>query len=255
MLFKFIGIIPARYGSTRFPGKPLVDLGGKPMIQHVYERVRQVLPVVCVATDDVRIEKAVKAFGGNVVMTSENHRSGTDRCYEAFTKIGKGYNVIINVQGDEPFIQPSQIELLKACFSNYSVQIATLVKPIKTNENFAMALSNKNAPKVVLNQYGEAMYFSRSVIPYYRGKSHTEWLASHTYYKHIGLYAYRAEVLQEITRLPPTPLEIAESLEQLRWLEYGFKIKVGVTEQDTMGIDTPEDLEKALEFLHSHNQW
>lgn len=252
MLFNFIGIIPARYASTRFPGKPLADLGGKPVIQHVYERVQQSLSAVCVATDDIRVEKAVKAFGGNVVMTSKKHRSGTDRCFEAYTKIGKGYNVIINIQGDEPFIQPSQIELLKSCFSGYNVQIATLAKQIKPDENFAMALSNKNTPKVVLNRYGDAMYFSRSVIPFYRGKSHTEWLASHAYYKHIGLYAYRAEVLQEITRLPQSPLEIAESLEQLRWLEYGFKIKVAITEQETIGIDTPDDLKRATEFLENH---
>ncbi len=249
MLLRFIGIIPARYASTRFPGKPLADLDGKPMIQRVYEQAQKVLDAVWVATDDNRIETAVRKFGGNVVMTSKKHKSGTDRCHEAYTKIGKGYNVIINIQGDEPFIQPSQIETLKACFTNYSVQIATLVKPFKADENFAAALSNKNTPKVVINKQNEAMYFSRAIIPFFRGKSHTEWLANHTYYKHIGLYGYRADVLHEITRLPQSPLEKAESLEQLRWLENGYRIKVGFTEQETIGIDTPSDMELALQYL------
>ena len=245
---KFIGIIPARYASTRFPGKPLAQMDGKPMIQRVYEQVKEVLDAVWVATDDTRIEAAVKAFGGNVVMTSTEHRSGTDRCHEAYTLVGAGYDVIINIQGDEPFIQPSQIESLKSCFDNDSIDIATLVKPFQGNDSFE-ALSNVNSPKVVLNKNQEALYFSRSIIPYLRGKEQHEWIASHTYYKHIGLYAYRADALSAITRLPQSPLEIAESLEQLRWLENGFKIKVGITQQETIGIDTPEDMEKALQFL------
>ncbi|MDR1937221.1 MAG: 3-deoxy-manno-octulosonate cytidylyltransferase [Tannerellaceae bacterium] len=247
---RFIGIIPARYASTRFPGKPLADLGGKPMIQRVYEQVRNVLDAVYVATDDRRIEAAVKAFGGKVIMTSDRHKSGTDRCYEAYTKVGRGYGVVVNIQGDEPFIQPGQIETLKACFSDNYVQIATLVKPFQAGDNFEVALFNHNSPKVVLNKKNEAMYFSRSIIPYYRGKVHTEWLANHTYYKHIGLYAFRADVLREITLLPQSPLELAESLEQLRWLENGYRIKVGITQQETIGIDTPEDMERALKFLN-----
>ncbi|MDR1918282.1 MAG: 3-deoxy-manno-octulosonate cytidylyltransferase [Tannerellaceae bacterium] len=247
---RFIGIIPARYASTRFPGKPLADLGGKPMIQRVYEQVRSALDAVYVATDDRRIEAAVKAFGGKVVMTSGRHKSGTDRCYEAYTKVGRGYGVVVNIQGDEPFVQPGQIETLKACFSDNYVQIATLAKPFQTDDNYEVALFNHNSPKVVLNKKSEAMYFSRSIIPYYRGKVHTEWLASHTYYKHIGLYAFRADILREITLLPQSPLELAESLEQLRWLENGYRIKVGVTQQETIGIDTPEDMERALRFLH-----
>jgi 3-deoxy-manno-octulosonate cytidylyltransferase (CMP-KDO synthetase) len=247
---RFIGIIPARYASTRFPGKPLVDMKGKPMIQRVYEQVQNVLDAVCVATDDYRIEAAVKAFGGNVVITSDQHRSGTDRCYEAYTKIGRGYHVIVNIQGDEPFIQPAQIETLKACFTDIYVQIATLVKPFLPGDNFEGILFNHNSPKVVLNKNREAMYFSRSVIPYFRGRVHTEWLANHTYYKHVGIYAYRADVLREITFLPQSPLEIAESLEQLRWLEHGYRIKAGITHIDTIGIDTPEDMERALQLLH-----
>lgn len=246
---KFIGIIPARYASTRFPGKPLADMAGKPMIQRVYEQVKDVLDAVCVATDDVRIEAAVKAFGGEVVMTSDQHQSGTDRCYEAYTKVGLGYDVVVNIQGDEPFIQPEQIETLKAYFTDAGTQIATLVKPFRPDDDFETTLFNANSPKVVLNKNSEAMYFSRSIIPYLRGKNYREWLPNHTYYKHIGLYAYRADTLKEITRLPQSSLELAESLEQLRWLENGYKIKVGITSQETIGIDTPEDMEKALAFL------
>ncbi len=248
-MMKFIGIIPARYASTRFPGKPLADMNGKPMIQRVYEQVKDVLDSVCVATDDIRIENAVKAFGGQVVMTSDQHRSGTDRCYEAYQKIGEGYDVIVNIQGDEPFIHPEQIQTIKTCFADANTQIATLVKPFRSDDDFESSLFNPNSPKVVLNKNNEAMYFSQSIIPYIRGKKYTEWLPSHTFYKHIGLYAYRAQVLKEITQLPQSALELAESLEQLRWLENGYKIKVGITEQETIGIDTPEDMEKALAFL------
>lgn len=246
---KFIGIIPARYASTRFPGKPLADMKGKPMIQRVYEQVKDTVDAVCVATDDSRIEAAVKAFGGNVVMTSEKHRSGTDRVYEAFVKVGTGCDVVVNIQGDEPFIRPEQIETLKACFADESTEIATLVKPFRPDDDFETTLFNPNSPKVVVNKRGEAMYFSRSVIPYVRGRDYREWLPCHTYYKHIGLYAYRADTLREITSLPQSPLEIAESLEQLRWLENGYRIKVGITQQETIGIDTPEDLAKALRAL------
>lgn len=247
---KFIAIIPARYASTRFPGKPLAVLGGKTMIQRVYEQVAGVLDDAVVATDDERIYEAVKAFGGKVVMTSTEHRSGTDRCREAYLKVGDKYDVVVNVQGDEPFIQASQLEALKRCFENPATQIATLVKPFRAEDGLA-ALENPNSPKVVLDEASQALYFSRSVIPYLRNVPREEWLMKHTFYKHIGIYAFRAEVLREVTALPQSTLEKAESLEQLRWLENGYKIGVGVTDIETIGIDTPEDLEKAEAFLNA----
>ena len=245
---KFLGIIPARYASTRFPAKPLALLGGKTVIQRVYEQVIGLLDDAYVATDDVRIEAAVKAFGGKVVMTSENHKSGTDRCYEAACKVGDDYDVIINIQGDEPFVQHTQIQAIKECFEDTSTQIATLVKPFDSNDTFEL-LENPNSPKVVINKDMQAMYFSRSIIPYLRGIDKEDWLKNHIFYRHIGLYAYRLDVLKEITSLPQSPLEIAESLEQLRWLENGYIIKVGFTEVETIGIDTPEDLMRAEQFL------
>ena len=248
---KFLGIIPSRYASTRFPGKPLADMDGKPMIQRVYEQVLSTVDDLHVATDDERIMEAVKSFDGKVILTSENHNSGTDRCYEASRKIGGDFDVVINIQGDEPFIKPEQIELLKNCFSETDTQIVTLVKPFDKGGNFEQTLFNPNTPKVILNNRSEAIYFSRSIIPYIRGKEYTEWLNTHTFYKHIGLYAYRTGILKEITSLPQSSLEIAESLEQLRWIQNGYRIKVAVTNQETIGIDTPEDMEKALKFLHS----
>lgn len=245
---KFIAIIPARYASTRFPGKPLAVLGGKTMIQRVYEQVVGVLDDAVVATDDERIYEAVKAFGGKVEMTSTAHRSGTDRCWEAYCKQGSEFDVVVNVQGDEPFIQAAQLEALKACFENPATQIATLVKPFKESDGLA-ALENPNSPKVVLDGEQQAIYFSRSVIPYLRGVEREEWLKTHTFYKHIGIYAFRTEVLKEVTALPQSTLEKAESLEQLRWLENGYRIGVGITDIETIGIDTPEDLEKAEAFL------
>lgn len=245
---KFIGIIPARYASTRFPAKPLAILGGKPVIQRVYEQVAGVLDEAYVATDDERIEAAVRSFGGKVVMTSINHKSGTDRCYEAYTKVGHGYDVVVNIQGDEPFIQHSQLEVVKACFEDTTTQIATLVKPFIPEDGFD-ALENVNSPKVVLNKNMNALYFSRSIIPFQRNADKEDWLKGHTYYKHIGLYAYRADVLKEITSLSQSSLEMAESLEQLRWLENGYTIKVGISEVETIGIDTPQDLARAEEFL------
>ena len=245
---KFLGIIPARYASTRFPAKPLANLGGKMGIQRVYEQVTSVLNDAIVATDDVRIADAVNAFGGKVVMTSTSHKSGTDRCFEAYTKTPGDFDVIINIQGDEPFIQPVQIQAIMDCFKDPQTQIATLVKPFIPSDGYD-ALENVNSPKVVVNKNMQALYFSRSIIPYFRNKDRKDWLTGHTYYKHIGLYAYRAEVLREITSLPQSPLEITESLEQLRWLENGYVIKVGISEVETIGIDTPEDLEKAEAFL------
>lgn len=247
---KFIAIIPARYASTRFPAKPLAMLGGKRVIERVYEQVAGVLDDAVVATDDQRIYDAVRAFGGKVEMTSTAHRSGTDRCWEAYCKQGGEFDVVINVQGDEPFIQPSQLEALKHCFDNESIDIATLVKPFAESDGLA-ALENPNSPKVVLDNESRALYFSRSVIPYLRGVDRQEWLSRHTFYKHIGIYGFRTEVLKAVTALPQSSLEIAESLEQLRWLENGYKIGVGISDVETIGIDTPEDLARAEEFLKS----
>lgn len=246
---KFIGIIPARYASTRFPGKPLADINGKPMIQRVYEQASKVLPVVYVATDDERIFNAVRAFRGNVVMTSTDHKSGTDRCAEAVRKAEvereEMYDVVVNIQGDEPFIVPDMLLKVMSCFNDGQTDIATLVKPFGEDED----IFNPNSPKVILNNNNFALYFSRSVIPYLRGvDDHKEWQKSHTFLKHIGLYAYRSKVLQQLTQLEQGVLEEAESLEQLRWLENGFRIKVERTEHQSFGIDTPEDLEKALKM-------
>ncbi len=244
---KFIGIIPARYASTRFPGKPLAMLGGKPVIQRVYEQVKDCFDDLYVATDDERIEACVKSFGGDVIMTSADCKNGTERCLDAYRNLNLQCDVIVNIQGDEPFIQHKQIKALMACFDNSDTDIATLVKPFEKEDGLER-LECPNSPKVVFNEDGYAMYFSRSVIPYLRGIEKDKWLDNHTFYKHLGIYAYRADVLSEITTLPQSPLEIAESLEQLRWLENGYKIRVGITDIETVGIDTPEDLERAKEF-------
>ena len=248
---RFIGIIPARYASTRFPAKPLALLGGKPVIQRVYEQVSKSMDSVYVATDDERIYETVERFGGRVVMTGTDLKSGTDRCQQAYTRIGDPCDVIVNIQGDEPFIQTKQLDAIKRCFDDPATQIATLVKPF-TPEQGIEALENPNSPKVVVDKNMRAIYFSRSIIPYIRKGEKKDWLAMHTYYKHIGLYAYRAEVLAEITALPQSSLELAESLEQLRWIENGYTIKVGITDIETIGIDTPEDLARAEQFLKEH---
>ena len=242
----FIGIIPARFASTRFPGKPLALLGGKTVIQRVYEKVADCLDAAYVATDDTRIFDHVKSWGGNVVMTSTEHKSGTDRIEEAIEKIGGGHDVIINVQGDEPFIHKSQIEEVCRCFEDSDTQIATLGIPFKSDIE---VISNPNSPKIVIDNRHFAMYFSRSVIPFIRGKEKGQWASSYPFLKHIGLYAYRRNVLREITSLPQSSLEIAESLEQLRWLQNGYRIKVGITDIETIGIDTPEDLAAAEKLL------
>jgi|SRR3712207_5757029 len=242
---KFIGLIPARYASTRFPGKPLALLGGKPVIQRVYEQVATSLDDAYVATDDQRIYDCVTSFGGKVVMTSPNHKSGTDRIREALDKINLPYDVVVNIQGDEPFIQPSQIQALCDCFNDPATQIATLGKPFESIE----AAENPNSPKIVLTNDNYAMYFSRSIIPFVRGKEKSEWLANYPFLKHLGIYAYKTEVLREITQLPQSSLELAESLEQLRWLQNGYKVKVGITHIETVGIDTPEDLARAEQLL------
>jgi 3-deoxy-manno-octulosonate cytidylyltransferase (CMP-KDO synthetase) len=244
---RFAGIIPARYASSRFPGKPLADLGGKPMIQWVYERALKVFPdALWVATDDERIAEAVHSFGGQVVLTSPEHRSGTDRCGEALEKTGKEFDVVVNIQGDEPFVHPEQLQVLKDCFIDENTQIATLVKAIGTGGEATKNLFNPNVPKVVLNRKGEAIYFSRSAIPSVRGKESAEWAVAHVYYKHIGIYAYRCDVLRELVQLPAGNLETAESLEQLRWIEHGYTIRAGITEIESFGIDTPEDYARAL---------
>lgn len=247
---RFIAVIPARYASTRFPGKPLAVLGGKTVIERVYTQVSSIVSDAYVATDDQRIYDAVQSFGGNAVMTSPNHKSGTDRIEEAVSIIsaqtGINYDVVINVQGDEPFIQPSQLQTVMQCFDDSSTQIATLGKPFGSDLN---AIQNPNSPKIIVSQQGYALYFSRSVIPFCRGIETAQWPASYPYLKHIGLYAYRREVLHAVTQLPQSPLEIAESLEQLRWLDNGYRIKVGLTDVETIGIDTPDDLAKAEQFI------
>jgi 3-deoxy-manno-octulosonate cytidylyltransferase (CMP-KDO synthetase) len=261
----FIGIIPARYASTRFPGKPLVDLGGKPMIQRVYEQAKKVLDTVIVATDDQRIYDCVQSFGGQVVMTSPDHTCGTDRVYEAYQIYTSELlnspelqtpsdTVVINIQGDEPFIQPDQIQALMDCFPT---EIATLVHPFTEKDTWS-DLANPNYVKVAIAReqtdnnpttMGRALYFSRSVIPYLRGIEQEEWLKQGQHFRHIGMYAYRADILQKITQIPPAPLEKVESLEQLRWLENGLTIRVALTHHASIGIDTPEDLQHALSYL------
>ena len=240
----FIAIIPARYASTRFPGKPLVIIEGKTMIQRVYEQAAKSFEHVFVATDDKRIAENVESFGGKFVMTSKKHKSGTDRCAEAADIIKLNNNidfeVVVNVQGDEPFVQPEQFEQIKRPFKLKRTQIATLVKPINNMDD----IFNINKPKVVLNKKSEAVYFSRSPIPFVRGKKENKWISQHQFYKHIGLYAYRYDVLKEISALDQTPLEIAESLEQLRWIENGYKIRVELTEHESVSIDTKKDLQR-----------
>lgn len=248
-----IAIIPARYSSSRFPGKPLAILSGKPIIEHVYQRVSDVIDNVYVAVDDYRIFDCVESFGGKAIMTSPHHKSGTDRVAEAYRNIGKHFDVVINVQGDEPFIHKEQIKALIDCFDIKGIDIATIVKPFSANDNID-ALFNPNTPKVAVAKDMKALYFSRSVIPYIRGVNQTDWPASHTFYKHIGIYGFRSDVLQKITSLPQSTLEKAESLEQLRWLENGYSIRVAINNFETVGIDTPKDLKRAELYLDkNHN--
>lgn len=239
-----LGIIPARYGSTRFPGKPLIDIGGKSMLQRVYEQSlkSKSLSKVIVATDDERIAKHVKDFGGDVAITSPDHQSGTDRCAEVLSQEKGNFSVVINIQGDEPFIDPAQIDLLASCFHNSKTQIATLIKKLDKEED----IRNPNIVKAIFNYHNEAIYFSRSPIPYRRNPE-----AEINYYKHIGIYGYKADVLTAITKLSMGNLEKAESLEQLRWVENGYPITVKETTSETLSIDTPDDLKKALDFLNS----
>lgn len=247
---KFVGIIPARYASTRFPGKPLAMLGGKTVIQRVYEQVKDCFDDLYVATDDERIASCVNEFGGKYVMTSPDCKNGTERCLDAYKNLNLQCDVIVNIQGDEPFIQRKQVDALMACFDSAETDIATLVKPFEKADGLER-LECPNSPKVIMNADGFAIYFSRSVIPYLRGVEKEQWLENHVFYKHLGIYAYRTDVLKEITVLEQSPLEKVESLEQLRWLENGYKIKVGITDIETIGIDTPEDLERAKKFAAS----
>jgi 3-deoxy-manno-octulosonate cytidylyltransferase (CMP-KDO synthetase) len=243
-----LGVIPARYASTRFPAKPLADIGGKSMIQRVYEQVikSKLVNETVVATDHAEIFNHVKKFGGQVCMTKKNHVSGTDRCFEVLELQKKGFKYIINIQGDEPFIQPEQIDLLAKLLDG-KTEIATLVKKIDDKEQ----LFNPNVVKAVVSNNNQALYFSRSTVPHIRNTNETEWLSKHSFYKHIGMYGYRADILKKITVLPVSSLEKAESLEQLRWLENGFKISIAETLTETIGIDTPDDLKKALAYLKS----
>lgn len=246
---KFIVIIPARYSSSRFPGKPLAKIGGKEMIIRVCEQASKACVDVAVATDDVRIAECVEKAGFRAVMTSENHRSGTDRVMEAYRNLGSDADVVINVQGDEPFIDPDQIRTLMDIFyQKPASRIATLARPFNKERGFE-ALFDPNLVKLTRSSAGRALYFSRSIIPYVRGVDWKQWLDNADFLTHVGIYAYRSDVLSEITKLPASALEKAESLEQLRWLEAGYSIEVGTTESATVGIDTPEDLEEAEKML------
>lgn len=246
---KILGIIPARYASTRFPGKPLTIINGKSMIQRVYEQAlkAEMLNDVVVATDDDRIYDAVLSFGGKVVMTSSEHKSGTDRCAEVVKTINDKYEAVVNIQGDEPFINPEQINQIASLISQKDSQIASLCKPIKDADE----LFDNNVVKVVFDIKGSALYFSRHTIPFMRNVDNEarSWMNSHTFYKHIGIYAYKTDVLEQISQLTQSELEMSESLEQLRWLENSYRIIMGITEYESYSIDTPRDVEKCLKFF------
>jgi len=238
---KVVAIIPARFASTRFPGKPLVDLGGKPMIQRTYEQVKAVAGFdrIVIATDDQRIFDVALGFGAEVMMTAASHLTGTDRCAEVLSRLGESVDYVVNIQGDEPFIEPEQLREIGAGFES-GAPILTLIKKIQDQET----LFNTNTPKVICDETGHALYFSRQTIPFLRGVEPFDWLSKHTFFKHIGLYAYRADVLPGLSALQPTSLELAESLEQLRWIQNGIQIKAIETQFETIGIDSPADLEK-----------
>jgi 3-deoxy-manno-octulosonate cytidylyltransferase (CMP-KDO synthetase) len=242
-----LGIIPARFASLRFPGKPLIDIQGKSMIQRVFEQAKQSasLHEVVVATDDERIRQHVLSFGGEVLMTATDHRSGTDRCWEALQQIKADYQYVINIQGDEPFIDPSQIDTLAEVLRNGETELATLMIPVDSHA----VLFDPGEAKIVVNERMEALYFSRAVIPFLKGVEPSQWHKHHPYYRHVGMYAYRTDVLARITQLGASLLEKAESLEQLRWIEYGFTIRCAITHFDSHCIDTPEDVEKVLNLM------
>ncbi len=255
-----LGVIPARYGSTRLEGKPLLDICGKPMIQYVYEQAKKILSHVVVATDDKRIVKAVQDFGGEVVMTSTDHNTGTNRCLEAFRVYTKRkdlkFDVVVNIQGDEPLLDPEQIRLLISCFYDEltdfydkETEMATLVIPVKETDHTFV----ESGVFVVIDRHKNALYFSRSVIPFIRDSDKSEWQTKHTFYKHVGMYAFTPQTLNEFASLQQTTLEVAESLEQNRWLENGKKIKVEITESETIGVDTQEDLEKVRKIIAANH--
>ena len=245
---KFLGIIPARFASSRFPGKLLADLGGKPVIQWVYENAGKEIENIIVATDHKKIFEAVEGFGGQAMMTLVEHESGTDRCSEVvsrLSKVGKSYDVVLNIQGDEPFVNPQDLRHLTDMFSEPDTQIATLSTPIRNSED----LFNPNVVKLVRDVNGYALYFSRQAIPYQRNTPEYDWSSGFTCHKHIGIYAYRSDVLIRISKLDLSSLEKAEALEQLRWLENGFRIRTGTTQHESIGIDTPDDLDRARKML------
>jgi len=250
--YTFAGIIPARYASSRFPGQPLTMIGNKSMIQRVYEQAGKSIPSVYVATDDRRIFDTVTGFGGKAVMTSADHKSGTDRCAEAIGIIiretGIRTDVVVNIQGDEPFIKPEQIDLLKTCFDDPEVKIATLVRKTSPGED----IFNPNHPKVVLDSSGNAIYFSRAAIPFIRDLKPEEWAKEHFFYKHIGMYAFKTDTLMQITALSESSLEISESLEQNRWIENGFRIRCAVTKWESISIDTPGDLARIKSLIDNN---
>lgn len=254
---RVLAIIPARYASTRFPGKPLAELGGKSIIERVYRAVNSVIEEVVVATDDCRIANAVELFGGKAMMTSDRHRCGTERCAEVAERVGSEYDIILNIQGDEPFICKEQIEALVSQFKNKDIDIATLAMPY-TQEATYGDISNTNEVKVTIAKSGRALYFSRAVIPHLRDIDPNDWTKHHTFFRHIGVYGFRRGVLKHICQLDSSPLESGEKLEQLRWLEHGYSIGVGITTKASIGIDTPEDLERAeiyLATLTKGSQW
>lgn len=246
-----LAIIPSRYGSSRFPGKPLADIAGKSMVRRVYEQAKKAFEDVCVATDDLRIVAEVESFGGVAIMTSSHHQSGTDRCFEAYTRYAglfpdRKVDIVMNIQGDEPLIDPEQLKSLEKAFEGDSeVYLGTMAKRIDSPEE----LFNPNTPKVIMDKDGYALYFSRSTIPYLREVPQDEWHTKHAYYKHIGLYAYKPETLKKICSMERSTLEKCESLEQLRWLENGLKIKVIETTSTTFAVDTPEDLAKIVRYI------
>ena len=245
---KVIGIIPSRYASTRFPSKPLAMIKGKTMIQRVWEQAwKSKLDAVVVATDDMRIADEVLKFGGQYVLTDPNHRSGTDRCREALYMVEGQYDAVVNIQGDEPFIDPAQINQVIELIGLDDTQLASLAKRIEDEDE----LFSPNVVKVVMDKQGNALYFSRNPIPFMRNLDHDKWLQKGEFYKHIGLYAYKTETLCQIAEMQSTALEKAESLEQLRWLENGLRIRMGVTQLESLSIDTQEDYEKAMQFAQN----
>ena len=251
---KCIGIIPARFSSSRFPGKPLIDIDGKSMIQRVYEQASKSIDNVVVATDDLRIVKEVQRFNGQAILTSTSHKTGTDRCCEAVEKLkelnGEAFEIIVNIQGDEPFIHPEQISLVIDNFRNNKTQISSLAKLITKQDD----LSDINIPKLVLKSNMEAIYFSRLPIPYLVNSKDNNKISDFTFYKHIGIYGFRSDILEELAKLPPSSLEIAESLEQNRWIENGYRMQIAITEHESYSIDTPEDLEKIQKISKTEDE-